>query len=161
MVFKVNKKKVKEGGIVEVKWNCPNASSATISINNGFKTSSLEVSAKGSKKFKLNRSNGETIISLESTINGVTSKESRNVVVVPNKKYDSYKKISPFEEKFKKWWSNIKYSWRVLPPEKKQANIIILMIFVILIISSFYSPALIFGLGAISLYLLWTLMKKR
>lgn len=88
MDFKVDKKRVNEGDIVEVTWSCPQAESAKITINNGFRSSTSEVEKEGTKKYKLNRSNGKTVISLETVVNGksVTQTQKIHVKKVREKK---------------------------------------------------------------------------
>lgn len=182
MDFYIDKTRVYEGDIVEVKWKCPNAESVKITINNGFKSATADVENQGSKKYKLNRSNGQTVISLDAMENGKpVRKELKIKVRQPKpkkeekvyeakvngsqnsgKQYDSYKRVghSPFREKWDAFKTRLKYFWQALPPQKKQAYILLLIILVIMIVSSFYPKIIFFGMSILSLYLLWTLMKR-
>ena len=49
MKFKVSRRIVREGDIVEVTWECPEAESARITIDNGYRTASAVVPPSGSK----------------------------------------------------------------------------------------------------------------
>lgn len=179
MDFKADKTRVSEGEIVEVKWNCPKAESVKISINNGFKSATADVEKEGSKKYKLNRSNGQTVITLDALENGKpVKKEIKIKVRAPKpqkekvyearpsgdsgKKYDQYKRMDrrPFREKWETFKTRLKYFWQSLPPQKKQAYILLFIIFVVMIVSSFYPRIIFFGMSALALYLLWTLMKR-
>lgn len=174
MEFYVDKTKVTEGDIVQVKWKCPKGEGVRITIDNGFKSSSIDVEEKGTKKFRINRSNGQTVISLDATVKGKpVNRKIAIKVKAPktetNNGYDSYERLD--NNKFKTFLNNIKEKckslkykfkmfWQSLPPQKKQAYILLLIIFVIMIVSSFYPRIIFYGMTVLSLYLLWTLMKR-
>jgi|SRR5574344_342376 hypothetical protein len=174
MIFTVNKTRVTEGDVVEIKWKCPKAQNVKLTIDNGFRSSSADVEVEGAKKFKINRSNGQTVISLDALIDG--KKINRNLFIKvkqPKVKvddgFDSYKRldndrfknfINSIKSKFKSFQYKFKLFWSSLPPQKKQAYILLMIIFGIMIISSFYPRIIFFGMTALSLYLLWTLMKR-
>lgn len=169
MKLSVDKKNVTEGDVVEVKWDCPKAESLKITINNGFKAATAEVENKGSKKYKLNRSNGQTVISIEGVENGKTVKKEILIKVKApkvkkenSKKYDQYQRLDrkPIKEKIDALKSKFKYFWQSLPPQKKQAYILLSIIFGIMIISTFYPKIILFGMSILAIYLLWTLMKR-
>lgn len=175
MDFNVDKTRVSEGDIVEVKWKCPKAESVKITINNGFKSATAEVEKEGSKKYKLNRSNGHTTITLDAVEKGKPVKKELKIKVrqpkpeKPKKEkvyeakpYDQYKRMDhkPIKEKWDAFRTRLKYFWQSLPPQKKQAYILLLIIFVVMIVSSFYPRIIFYGMSALALYLLWTLMKR-
>lgn len=167
MTFKIDKTKVTEGEIVEVRWQCSDAESVSLSLDNGHSKTTIPVEKEGNKKFKLNRV-GQTTITITSTRNG-KSTDKRGKVKVSAKKYDTYQRVG--DSKIKEWWqklahktgnyvSKMKYGWSIMPKDKKQATISLTIILAIMIISSFFPSAVFFGLSLLSVYCFYILMKK-
>lgn len=63
-------------------------------------------------------------------------------------------------EKIDKIKLRFRYFWQSQSPQKKQAYVLLSMIFVVMIISSFYPKFVFSGLLTLSLYLFWTLYNK-
>ena len=172
MEFSIDKNVVTEGDIIEVKWNCPDCQNITITINNGFKLSSLSVDNQGIKKFKLNRSKGKTSITLEALCNGKNIKKSHKVKVNPlktaktkgdKKGYDSYKRLdtNPVKDWFNKTKSRFSIAWRSMSREKQLIYKIMMMLLLVMIITSFAPKFIFFGLMAVVIYLFILFRKSK
>lgn len=70
MTFTTDKHTVTEGDIVEVRWDCPGADSAELTIDNGYKTTNLPLELSGSKRFRLHRSKGRTRLIITAKVEG-------------------------------------------------------------------------------------------
>ena len=167
MVLKTDKSKVTEGDIIEVKWECPNSESTTLTLDNGHSSSTIQVEGSGTKKFRLNRV-GKTTITVKSAKNGKSSNKGVKVRVSA-RKYDTYQRVGDnkfkelcqnFTQKIKNYTSRYKYGWSMMPKDKKQASISLMIILGIMIISSFFPSAVFFGISVLAIYCFYILMKK-
>ena len=77
----IDKTTIKAGEILEIKWNCENADSMQLSINNGYKEVVTDIPMFGSKKIRLNRSKGKTKITLIAIVGGEKISKSEEVKV--------------------------------------------------------------------------------
>ena len=167
MTFKIDKTKVTEGEIVEVTWQCLDAESVSLTLDNGFNRTSIPVEKQGSKKFKLNRT-GQTTITVTSVKNGKSS-DKRGKVKVTARKYDTYQRVGDNKikecfgkvgQKIKNYWSRTKYGWSIMPKDKKQASTSLFIIMAIMIISSIFPSSVFFGLSLLAVYCFYILMKR-
>jgi len=168
MKLKVNKHRITEGGVVEVRWDCRDlktASGATVTIDNGFKKSSLPVEVSGSKKFRLNRSEGDTVITVSAVADGMSFSKEQKVTVKPQKKrYDSYTTVGshPINEFFKKISRGISLKirggWQSLPQDKRHAWLMLGILLICFMLSLFWTEVAFYGLGILTIYLIWTLL---
>ncbi|MBO7249068.1 MAG: hypothetical protein J6U88_03185 [Bacteroidales bacterium] len=163
----IDKSKVTEGDIIEVSWNCPEADTATLTLDNGTNKSSIAIEKSGVKKFKLNRV-GKTTITLSQSKTG-KSKSKSHTVKVSAKKYDTYQRVGDNKmkewfgevgQKIKNYWGRTKYGWSIMPKDKKQASTSLFIIMAIMIISSFFPSIVFFGLSLLAIYCFYILMKK-
>ena len=167
MVLKTDKSKVTEGDIIEVKWECPHSESTTLTLDNGHSTNTIQVDGSGVKKFRLNRV-GKTTITITSSKNGKSSHKDVKVKVSA-RKYDTYQRVGDnkfkelcqnFTRKIKNHTSRLKYGWSIMPKDKKQASISLLIILGIMVISTFFPSAVFFGISVLAIYCFYILMKK-
>lgn len=171
MKLKVNKHRITEGDIVEVRWECGDhktTSGATITIDNGFRRSTLPVDTSGSKKFRLNRSEGATMIILSAETDGKNVTREQKVTVRPRKepsrKYDTYTTVRdrPIADFFKRIFGGFsrkaKAGWQSIPPHKQHAWIMLGILLICFILSLFWPDTAFYGLGLLTIYLIWTLL---
>ena len=167
MIFKIDKTKVTEGEIIEVKWQCSDADNVSLTLDNGTNASTMTVEKEGTKKFRLNRI-GTTTVTIIQNKNGKSSKKSGKVKVSA-KKYDTYQRVG--DNRLKEWFSSLgkrignyfqkmKYGWGMMPKEKKQATTTLSIILIIMIISSFFPSIVFFGLSLLAVYCFYILMKR-
>jgi hypothetical protein len=171
MKFKVSRRIVREGDIIEVKWECPEAESAQITIDNGYRSASAVVPDRGSKKFKLNRSKGRTRIVLSANCHGtpvhreifvIVRKSKSSKAKVDNNVYDSYTRMDKptLKQRFKIIRERLSYMWKCFPAQKKLAYTLLWLLFAVMLLSAFIPKATYFALLAVAAYLLWYIYKK-
>lgn len=174
ITFVTNRSVVTEGDVVEIRWECPNAQSVSLSIDNGFKNTQMELEMSGVKRFRLNRSKGKTKLILSAVVNGRTYKETQNVKVKPLKTVhaETVDQQGNPVGKGKQWMQRLvtkwqtykrtfKYNWSLLP-EKKQVAGKALGIMVLASVFSMIFPKLhSLGLMAVAIYLAVVFFRKR
>lgn len=168
MKFNVDKSTITEGDIVEVTWDCTGADNVSLYIDNGFKKSNIPLELMGSKRFRLNRSKGKTIITIEAEVKGKKHHAQAKVKVKPiavtqsETVYENGKSgfWQGLKYKFKNMFSNLRLKWSHLPHKKKVALAILLGILVVALLSPLL-PVL-FGIGIILLivYLVIVLLRR-
>lgn len=175
IVFTTNTDTVMEGDVIDIQWNCSPAESVKLTIDNGFKSNTIDIENSGSKRFRLNRSKGKTKLTITTTNEGkeysktlkikVKEMEAIHAETINDSQHSFFNNFRQNNGgKFSNWWQNIKmslvYAWMALPPNKKIAYIILNFLMLLLIISLIFPKFLIFGLILIIIYLLYILMKK-
>lgn len=180
MKLKIDKTRVTEGDIVTVKWDAGRAkdvSGTTIVIDNGFRKAEIPVERSGEKKFRLNRSDGHTVISVSALADGKQVRAEQRVKVRTARKYDSYTTVgtNKFKELFSTTWQSFRNrfryrrqrnstgssyagGWKSIPAEKRHSWIMLGILVVVFVISIFHTEAAFYGLGVLTIYLIWTLL---
>ncbi len=171
MKFKVSKRIVREGDIVEVTWECPEAESARITIDNGYRSASAVVPSSGSKKYKLNRSKGRTRITLFANCHDTSVHREIFIIVRKSRSsraksednvYDSYTRMDKpnVKQRFRIFRERLSYAWQYVPAQKKLAYTLLLLLSLVMLLSAFIPKVTYFGLFALAAYLLWYIYKK-
>ncbi len=164
----INRKTVTEGDIVEVSWNCRNASSAQLTIDNGYNATTSPIALSGSKKLKLVRADGKARMTVTAT--DADNKSATCQVSVKVRKQKPLKAeyvdgngrtISRLSEKWSTFRSRAKFAWGAMP-ETKQLAFKVMGLLLLASVLTAVSPKL-YGLGLFIIfgYLLWTVAKKR
>ena len=171
MTFTTDKSVVTEGDIVEVRWDCPGADSAELTIDNGYKISTLTLPLSGSKRFRLHRSKGRTRLMITATVDGKPFSQTRKVKVkeLPVTKAETIdhrgRRMSKLKQwmslpKWQSWRSRYRQGWQMLPPEKRLASRLLLILGGVLLLATFFPRLLMIGILGLSFYLMWILMKR-
>ncbi len=166
--FRIDKTTVVEGDIVYIQWSCPEAEQTQLIINNGFKANVLDVESTGNKKFRLNRSKGRTKLSLSVSLNGKIHTKTIAVRVKKQKtinpEYVDANNQNKTLEGLKGKWQNlktkIKYSWQYLPERKRLAYVILSLLAILMLLSSFFPQIIGIGVCVVAFYLLIVILKK-
>lgn len=164
----VNRTSVTEGDIVEVTWNCTNADSAQLTIDNGFNATTGPIELSGSKKLKLVRADGKAKLTVTAT--NADNKSATCQVSVKVRKIKPLKAeyvdgngrtISKLSQKWSSFKSKAKFAWGAMSDVKKLAVKVMGLLLLASILTAI-SPKL-YGLGLFIIfgYLLWTLSKRR
>jgi hypothetical protein len=173
MNFTIDKDKVTEGDIVELKWDCPGSTMTSIAIDNGYKSATSSVEASGSKRIKLNRSKGRTKFTLTAEIDGKKVVDKLSVRVKkakaekvheakPDGGYDKYTRLdhNNLKDKFRDFRTKARYAWQRQSEKNRFAIIVLAALTLIMVMSSFAPKFIYFGLLMLAIYVLFSIYKK-
>ena len=171
MTFTTDKNKVTEGDIVEVCWDCPGADSVELTIDNGYKATTLPLPLNGSKRFRLHRSKGRTRLVISAMVGGKRYSKTLKVKVkeLPLTKAETVDPQGRPVSKLKQWFSLPKWQslrsryrqgWQMLTPEKRLASRLLLILGGVLLLAMLLPALLLLGLFGVSLYLMWIVMRR-
>lgn len=171
MTFTTDKTVVTEGDVVEVHWDCPGADSAELTIDNGYKATTISLPLSGSKRFRLHRSKGRTRLVVTATVGGKQYSKTQKVKVkdIPLTKAETVDhrghRMSKWRQwsslpKWQSWRMRFRQGWQMLTPEKRLASRLLLILGAVLLMATFLPILLLVGLFGVSMYLFWILMKR-
>lgn len=172
-VFTIDRNTVTEGDTVEIRWDCSGAEKTFLTIDNGFKATRLEIENTGSKKFRLNRSKGKTLLILEAVENGKTTRRRIGVKVkklkttrtqtVGNEAFRRQREEfarKPFREKWQLVKTAARTAWQYMPEKKRSAYKILGILLLVLLLVSISPVVLSVGLLVLAIYLVSVILKK-
>jgi hypothetical protein len=171
MTFSTDKNVVTEGDIIEVRWDCPGADSTELTIDNGYKATTLPLELSGSKRFRLHRSKGRTRLVITATVDGKRISQTRKVKVkeIPETKAETIDRRGRRMNKLRQWMSLPKWQlwrtrfrqgWQMMPPEKRLASRLLLILGGVLLLATLFPMLLLLGILGLSMYLMWILMRR-
>ena len=169
MDFKVDRSSVVEGDIVEVSWNCNGADSVSLFIDNGYKKSNIPLTELvGSKRFRLHRSKGKTVLTLEVIKKGrkqhyQVKVKVKPIEVTPSETVYANGKSGFWEgwkQKFKEARNNWRMNWSQLSPKKQMAFKLLGLILVGSILGLLFPVLLGIGMIFILVYLIIVLLRR-
>lgn len=172
-VFTIDRNTVTEGDTVEIRWDCSGAEKTFLTIDNGFKATRLEIEKAGSKKFRLNRSKGKTLLILEAVENGKTRRKRIGVRVkklkttrtqtVNSEEFRRQREEfarKPFREKWALIKTAARTAWQYMPEKKRSAYKILGVLLLVLLLVSISPVVLSVGLLVLAIYLVSVILKK-
>lgn len=127
--FTVDKKSVREGDYVVVSWACKNPDAVSLTVDNGYGQTSVQLADSGSRSVVMDRSKGKTVLRLSVVQNGKIHKEELSVKVEARKapKAERTSTHSGPKNSFKNIkgnWSTfvyrLRYGWQMLPEKKRR-----------------------------------------
>lgn len=166
----VDKTKVTEGDIVEMSWSCSPAEKVQLTLDNGYKTNTIDVESSGSKKFRLNRSKGRTHLVICVTNGGKPYYKSVGVRVRKMKAskaeevydYTGHKGVR--RNGLRMSWNNYKEKMKMafgyLPEKKRLAVQLLLALGIIMLLTAIWPKLTSLGFLALAAYLFWIIWKK-
>ena len=179
MTFSVDRTAVTEGDIVEVRWACPGAESADLTIDNGYKATTLPLAIEGDKRFRLNRSKGRTRLTITAHIGGKAYSKTLRVKVkeMPLTHAETVDGRGRPMSRLRQWfqhkqggnrlgqrWRDLRSrqraAYRTLPPDKQMASRILLILGGVMLLSTFFPTLLYLGLMGVAGYLTWVLLRR-
>ncbi|MBO7198132.1 MAG: hypothetical protein J6V28_04980 [Tidjanibacter sp.] len=139
--FSVDRTSVKEGESVLVAWECGIPDAVTLTINNGYSTSQIQLADSGSRAVTMTKSKGRTTLRLTVATAGRIERREIEIRVKNQKITRTYS--SPRRRRtasgssaasgggIKVWWERVRYrfrsfverlrySWQVMPPKTKR-----------------------------------------
>lgn len=166
----VDKTKVTEGDVVEMTWSCSAAEKVQLILDNGYKSSTIDVEPSGSKKFRLYRSKGKTHLVICVTNSG---KQYYNSVCVRVQKmkatkaeevhdYTGTKGVhkNGLRTSLENAKAKIKMAWGYIPESKRLAVKVLAILTVIMILTAIWPRLISFSFFVLIAYLCWIIWKK-
>lgn len=171
MTFTIDKTSVTEGDIVEVRWDCPGADSAELTLDNGYKTTTLPLPLNGDKRFRLNRSKGRTKLTITAHVGGKDYSKTLKVKVkeIPVTKAETVDHRGRTVSKLRQWlnlpkWQMLLQRYRqgrqAMPQDKRLASRLLLILGVVLLLAAIFPMLLLVGLFALAMYLMWIVLRR-
>lgn len=174
MTFITDRTSLTEGEVIEINWNCTGADKVELTIDNGYKVSTLALDIVGTKRFRLNRSKGKTQLSLTASVGGKDYTKTIKVRVdeLPVTDAETLDQNGRVLGGLGKWWhqkfmpkwqslrTNGRSAWQQLPPNKKMAARILLLLAALLLLSMVAPWLFSVGLLALMGYLVWVIWKR-
>ena len=169
MTFTTDRTSLTEGDVITVTWDCHEAERVELTIDNGYKATAIPLDLSGEKRFRLNRSKGRTRLTITAWVGGKSYSKTIKVRVNEMRAThaetvgDDYATRPP-QSGLRGKWQEMKVrwqaAWQAMPPTKKLATRILLILAVILLLWPLLRWILPFGLAALSAYLVWFIWKK-
>lgn len=162
MTFDIDRTVVNEGDIVEVRWDCTGADRVELKIDNGFKASVIPLEISGTKRFRLNRSKGRTALTITAWKDGDHGSKTLKVRVkeMPTTHADTLDGEGKKVSEPKQWWQQVRQRFQALPPDKRMATVIALILCAVFLLALISPRLLMPGLGLLLVYLLYVIWKK-
>lgn len=160
-MFKISKRIIRVGEILEISWDCDASDSQELLIQTGAKKSILPVETSGTKKIKLTAPGEKTVISLRTVKNGKEHVSSKRVWVREAKQqYDEFEYVDDSVwNRVKEFFRKLKLKWNMFSPERQRLYIVLTVLAVYLLFQPYYpSFSLLFIYGLIA-YLIYKVYK--
>ena len=173
MTFDIDRRKVTEGDVVEITWQCEGAEQVALTIDNGYKASSMALDIAGNKRFRLNRSKGRTRLTVTASVAGKDYSKTIKVKVssMPVTHAETVDRNGRPVGPLRQWldrlgprWqsarSRLRLSWQAMSPAKQLATRILLIIAAIMLLSALWPAFLFIGMTGLAIYLFWVVWKR-
>ncbi len=173
ITFVANRSVVTEGDVVEIRWECNNAQQVSLEIDNGFKNTQIGLEPTGVKRFRLNRSKGNTKLILTANVNGRAYKEVQYVKVRPLKTVHAEtvdhqgnpigkgkQWLQGIVTKCHKFLRNFKYNWGLMPEKKQVAGKALGILLLASLLTMIFPKLHAVGLLAVTVYLVVVFVKR-
>jgi len=109
-----------------VSWDCESPDAVSLTVDNGFRETSVQLADSGSRSVVMDQSKGNTTLRLTVVQNGKVQKEELSVKV-SKPKAKTTKQHRPLNNPFKNLngnWSSfiyrLRYGWQMLPDKKRK-----------------------------------------
>jgi len=173
MTFDIDRRTVTEGDVVEVNWQCVEAESVQLTIDNGFRSTDIPLETSGSKRFRLNRSKGKTHLTITVVIGGKSYHKRIDVRVkkMPTVRAETVDQQGKRLGWLRQWWQKRLTNWhdfrarmrqgmQALPERKQLAAKLLAIMGVILILSAIWPRMYSFGMMIMVAYLAYVMFKR-
>lgn len=173
MTFDIDRRKVTEGDVVEITWQCEGAEEVALTIDNGYRQTEIPLETTGAKRFRLNRSKGRTHLTLAVAIAGKTYRKRIDVAVkkMPTVRAETVDHWGRPVGWLRQWWQRALTKWhdtraklrlamQALPERKQVAAKMLMVLAVVLIASAVWPRIYGFALTILALYLLYILIRR-
>ncbi len=133
--FDIDRRSVREGDTVMVAWDCGVPDAVTLTIENGYETTRLQLADSGSRAIVVGKSKGKTTLTLAVAQSGkierkVLSIRVKNIKPIRARAYRPRSarcaswSLRDVPRRVGEWWrsmaSRVRYAWSVMPPRQKR-----------------------------------------
>ena len=154
--FTVDRKSVREGETVMVTWDAGVPDAVTLTIENGYETSRLQLPDSGSRAVMIAKSKGKTTLRLAVAQGGRVERRElcvkvKNIKPIRAKAYrpKSHRNrqfsLKNLPRRIGEWWrtfcSRMRYAWQVMPPKQKRIYRILLIVLAVMWMGSMWRNA--------------------
>lgn len=162
MTFDVDRTTVIESDVVEIKWDCTGAERVELKIDNGYKATVLPLDISGTKRFRLHRSKGRTSLTITAWKDGKHGSKTIKVKVtnMPTTHAETVDNKGNKVGSMQQWWQQTKLRFNALPPEKRIATRVLLILAAVLLLTFIAPRLLMLGLLGLTGYLLYIIWKR-
>lgn len=162
MTFNVDRTSVVEGDVVEIRWDCTGAERVELKIDNGYKATVLPLDISGSKRFRLHRSKGRTSLTITAWKDGKHGSKTVKVRVtdMPTTRTETVDSQGKRVGASSQWWQQMKLRYQALPPDKRMATRVLLILAAITLVGMFLPKLFLLGILALEVYLVYAIWKK-
>ena len=162
MTFNVDRTSVTEGDVVEIKWDCTGADRVELKIDNGYKATVLPLDTSGSKRFRLHRSKGRTALTVTAWKDGKHGSKTVKVRVtdMPTTHAETVDSQGKRVGQASQWWQQTKQRFAALPPDKRMAARVLLILAAVMLVSIFLPRLFMLGILALTVYLVYVIWKR-
>ena len=140
--FSIDRKNAREGESVMVAWECGMPDAVTLTIENGYESSRIQLPDSGSRAILIGKSKGKTTLRLTVAKGGKIERKEltikvKNIKPIRAKAYRPRTKFSLRDllRRVGEWWrsfcSRVSYAWRTMPPKRQRFYKILLLVLAI------------------------------
>ncbi|MBR1799349.1 MAG: hypothetical protein IJ761_05565 [Bacteroidales bacterium] len=173
MTFCADRHRLTEGEVVVLQWQCEGAQQVNLTIDNGYRTSTMPLENEGTKKLRLNRSKGRTKMRLSVMIDGHEYHKTLRIAVRPmpttradwvddrGRKTGFWQRLGQIRHRHNQPRAQLWYRfWHGLSATKRLAFVVLVALMVVSLATRLFPHAMPVGITLIGLGLLWVLWKR-
>ena len=150
--FDIDKKSVREGETVMVAWECGMPDAVTLTIENGYETTRLQLADSGSRAILIGKSKGKTTLRLTVAKSGKIERKElsvkvKNIKPIRAKTYRPRRQFSlrDVPQRVGEWWrtlsSRVRYAWQSMTPRQRRIYKAVLIMLVVMWIGGMWRSA--------------------
>lgn len=150
--FDIDKKCAKEGETVLVAWECGMPDAVTLTIENGYETTRLQLADSGSRAILIGKSKGKTTLRLTVAQGGKIERKElsvrvKNIKPIRAKAYRPRRQFSlrDVPRRVGEWWrtmcSRVRYAWQSMTPRQRRIYKAVLIMLVVMWLGGMWRSA--------------------
>lgn len=153
--FDIDKKCAKEGEMVLVAWECGMPDAVTLTIENGYETTRLQLADSGSRAILIGKSKGKTTLRLTVAQGGKIERKElcvrvKNIKPIRAKAYRTRRPRRQFSlrdvpRRVGEWWrtlrSRVRYAWQSMTPRQRRIYKALLIMIAVLWLGGMWRSA--------------------
>lgn len=161
MKLKVDKRFVRAGEIVTVRWDAEDGNSLCLVLHNGDREVMLNVPPSGEKQFRMKGKKGMHWIGLKARVGNVEKMKRHHFLVYGTAKTtDDFEYMDHEDTTLGRMQRNMRLWWNSFPPEKKRMYILLLLLMLYQFLAVSMPQLAGILLYAIIFWLFWQVIKR-